>query len=119
MFVKMKCYRLKKDVDVKTLEEYDFKKNSFGNYTRTINGEDYIIYYADTKRFVLRIFIAREGRARKVGKYIKDLINHDLVEKVTFWEWWTFIGRWQNYPDEKIQRIEDKLDKLNKQYEND
>lgn len=115
MIKKIKCYRLKKDIDVNSLEQYGFVKNSVDNYVRTINGVDYVIYYTNTKRFVLRIVVSREGRARKVGKYIRDLINNDLVEKVNFYEWWAYIGRWQDYPISKMQRIEEKLKRLNKE----
>lgn len=120
MFVKMKCYRLKKEKDVdKYLEERGFKKNAVGNYTRNVDGLNYVIYYTDTQRFVFRGCGWREGRARKVKKYIKDLILFESVEKVTFYEWWAYIGRWQNYSDEKIERIEKKLEELNRRANNE
>jgi len=118
MYVKIKSYRLKKEVAVEELEKYGFEKNSSDNWTRTINGVDYVIYYADTKRFVLRIFLAREGRAKKVGKYIQDLICCDLVEKVNFYYWLCIFGSYKNYSDEKTAKIEKRLEELNNHYEN-
>lgn len=115
MYVKIKCYRLKEGIPVSDLEDYDFKLNAAKNYVRTIDGVDYdyIIYYTDTKRFVFRICVWRESRAKKIAKYIQDLILDDLVEKVIFWEWLTIIGRWQDYPQNKIEKIEKRLNELN------
>ena len=113
MYVKIKCYRLREGIPVSDLEDYGFELNAVGNYTRTVNGVDYIIYYTDTKRFVFRPGMWKEINAKKVAKYIQDLILDDLVEKVKFYEWWTIIGRWQDYPQEKIDKIEKKLNELN------
>ncbi len=117
MIIKIKCYRLKDDVDIKELEKYDFKPNSVGNYTRTIDGWKYVIYYNDTKRFVIRNYPDRIGRASKVSKFIKDLIDDDLVYKVDFYYWLAIIGSYKNYSDKKLDRIEKKLNKLNKMEE--
>jgi len=113
MYVKIKCYRLREGIPVSDLEDYGFSKNLAGNYTRTVNGVDYVIYYTDTKRFVFRPCVWRVAKARKVAKYIQDLICDDLVEKVNFYEWLAIIGRWQDYPQEKIDKIEKRLNELN------
>ena len=113
MIIKIKSWTLKKDFRPEDLEKYEFKRNYCGNYTRNVNGLDYIIYYRESQRFVLRTVCWREGRARKVGKYIVDLRLFNLVEKKPFYEWLAIIGRWQNYPPEKRERIEAKIDKLN------
>lgn len=115
MIIKIKSWTLRKGFQPEDLEKYGFEGNSCGNYTRDVNGLDYVIYYRETQRFVLRTFW-REGCSRKVGKYIADLRLFDLVEKKPFYEWWAIVGRWQNYSDRKLERIEEKLDKLNSPY---
>ena len=117
MIIKTKCYRLKDDVDIKELEKYGFKPNMVGSYMRTIDGWRYVIYYNDTKRFVIRDYPNRIGNAKKVSKFIKDLIEDELVYKVNFYYWLAIIGRYQNYSDKKLDRIEKKLNKLNKMEE--
>lgn len=116
MIIKMKSWTLKKGFRPEELEKYGFEKNYCGNYTRDVNGLDYVIYYRDSQRFVLRTVCWREGRARKVGKYIADLRLLDLVEKKPYYEWWAIVGSWRNYSDRKLERIEERVDKLNSPY---
>lgn len=114
MIVRMKSYYLKKNVEPKELEHYGFRKCG-DNYSRASKKLVWDIrYYNDTRRIVHIGLPYKESRARKIKCYISDLIKAGLVELKTNYEWWTIIGKWQNYSQKKIDRIKMKLDKLNK-----
>jgi hypothetical protein len=121
MIVKIKSYFLKDNVNPDVLTNYGFitlnDGDSYWKYDLLKNGFE-ITFYKDTRRFSYFNF-AKSARAKKVKKYILDLINNDLVEIKNNYEWWAFIGRWQNYSADKIKRIKDKLEKLNKGVSNE
>lgn len=114
MIVKMKSYYLKKNVDPKELEKYGFKR--FGdNYCKVLKGWGRDVrYYNDTRRIVYVNYPWKDARGRKVKNYINDLIEEQLIELKINYEWWAIIGTWQNYSQKKRNRIEAKLEKLNK-----
>ena len=116
MYKKIISYYLKKDVDPQRLEEHQFVKIG-DNYRRNIDkddGSDICCYY-DSRRFVYVDYPWKDARKNKVQKYIIDLINDNLVEEKINYEWWSYIGRWQNYSEKKQKRIFDKLERLNKE----
>ena len=121
MIVKIKSYFLKDNVNPDVLTNYGFitlnDGDSYWKYDLLKNGFE-IAFYKDTRRFSYFNF-AKSARAKKVKKYILDLIQDDLVEIKNNYEWWAFIGRWQNYSAGKIKRIKDKLEKLNKGVSNE
>ena len=121
MIVKIKSYFLKDNVNPSILADYGFTTlndgKSYWKYDLLKDGVQ-IVFYKDTRRFVYSNF-SKSARAKKVKKHILDLINNDLVEIKKNYEWWAFIGRWQNYSDDKLERIQDKLEKLNKGVENE
>ena len=121
MIVKIKSYFLKDNVNLDVLTNYGFitlnDGDSYWKYDLLKNGFE-IAFYKDTRRFSYFNF-AKSARAKKVKKYILDLIQDDLVEIKNNYEWWAFIGRWQNYSAGKIKRIKDKLEKLNKGVSNE
>ena len=114
MYVKIKSYYLKENVDKKILSELGF--NIVGaNMIRDIPDKDfYTIIYYNTKRVAIKKYPWVETRSRKVKKYILDLIEKDLVEEKVNYEWWAIIGSYRNYSDKKMERIKNKLNKLNK-----
>jgi len=114
MIVKMKSYFLKENVPYKKLEEFGFKNSGNGNYCKDAEWYAWICCYKDTRRFVYADIPYKNAKVKKVKKYIARLIDHELVEIKTNYEWWAIIGRWQNYSQKKKDRIQDKLDKLNK-----
>ena len=105
MIVKIKSYYLKKDVNPTELVKYGFEKCG-DNYSKALKdlGCD-IRYYNDTRRIVFVEYPWKESRGKKVKKYIKDLIDAELVELKTNYEWWAIIGRWQNYSQKKKDHI--------------
>lgn len=110
MYVKIKSYFLKPQVCPEEL-----KRRNFGEYfTRDIDNVSWVVYYKETGRLAVRR-VVRETAARKVRKYITDLIEDGLVEIRPIWEWWAIIGRWQNYDDDKKAKIEAELNKRNKE----
>ena len=114
MIVKMKSYYLKKNIEPKELEHYGFEKCG-DNYSKSLKdlGCD-IRYYNDTRRIVYIDYPWKDGRGRKVKDYINELIKDGLVELKINYEWWAIIGKWQNYSQKKKDRIQAKLDRLNK-----
>lgn len=114
MIVKMKSYYLKKNIEPKELEHYGFEKCG-DNYSKKVEGLACDIrYYHDTRRIVYVDYPWKEGRDRKVKHHINDLIKAELVELKVNYEWWAIIGKWQNYSQKKKDRIQTKLDRLNK-----
>lgn len=114
MIVKIKSYYLKKNVEPKQLEQYGFEKCG-DNYNKLL--EDLscdIRYYNDTRRIVYIDYPWKDGRSRAVKRHIKCLINDGLVELKINYEWWAIIGSWKNYSQKKKDRIQAKLDRLNK-----
>ena len=112
MYVKLKSYYLKKDIDPEILTNYGFRKTG-DNYTKDITEFIDIRFYHDTRRIVFVDYPYKNASYRKVRKYIQDLINSYLVEIKTNYEWWVLIGRYQNYSERKRNRIEAKLNELN------
>lgn len=114
MIVKVKSYYLKNDINPTELIKYGFVQ--FGNnYSKDlICSTCDIRYYDDTRRIVFIDYPWKDARGRKVKHYINDLIKDGLVELKINYEWWAIIGRWQNYSQKKKDRIQAKLDKLNK-----
>ncbi len=114
MIKRMKSYYLKKDINPEELVKYGFEKCG-DNYSKGLKGlaRD-IRYYDNTRRIVFVDYPWKEARGRKVKDYINDLIKDGLVELRINYEWWAIIGRWQNYSQKKKDRIQAKLDKLNK-----
>lgn len=108
MFIRIKSYYLKPGFDIKVLKRYGF--NKYG--TRDISGDKWLKYYEDTRRFAIIDCPRKETRARIVKRYIKDLIKVGLVAVKPTWEWIAIVGRWQDYSDEKLAKIEAKLKKL-------
>lgn len=114
MIVKMKSYYLKKNIEPKELERYGFSKYG-DNYSKETKKLDWDIrYYNNTRRIVYASYFWKDGRGRKVKRYIGDLIKAGLVELKINYEWWAFIGRWQSYSQKKQVHIQKKLDRLNK-----
>lgn len=114
MIVKMKSYYLKQDINPEELVRYGFEKYG-NNYSKKV--DDFardIRYYHDTRRIVYVDYPWKDARSRIVKKHIEHLINDCLVEPKINYEWWTIIGRWQNYSQKKKDHIQAKLDKLNK-----
>ena len=54
----------------------------------------------------------KDARGKKVKDYLNELVEDGIVELRTNYEWWAIIGRWQDYPQKKKDRIQAKLDKL-------
>lgn len=118
MIVKIKSYFLKENIPYEKLEEFGFKDSGNGNYCKDAEWYAWICCYKDTRRFSYVDIPYKNAKTRKVKKFILRLIDEELVEIKTNYEWHSIIGRWQNYPDEKIERIQNKLDQLNKQNKN-
>ena len=114
MIVKIKSYYLKKNVNPKKLIKYGFEK--FGsNYSKDLICKTADIrYYNDTRRIVFIDYPWKDSRGRKVKDYINDLIKDGLVELKINYEWWAIIGSYRNYSLKKKERIQAKLDRLNK-----
>lgn len=118
MIIKTKCCLLKKGINPSILEQYGFETVNDGHsYWRDIEDFCRIGWYHDTRRFVYKY--PRRVKAKKVSKYIKDLLDAGLVEIKYFYEYLVIFGRWQNFSDKKLARINDKLDKLNEVKEYD
>ena len=119
MIIKTKCVFLKKGVNPKTLEEYGFRTLNEGqSYYVDLTGRFInLMWYANTRRFVLKY--PKVTSARIVKRYIGDLFQKDLVEIKPCYECLCIIGRWHNWSDEKRERIEQKLIKLNGMEENE
>ena len=117
MIVKLKCCFLKKGISPVELKKYGFETlNSGGSYTRVVSGLfDYVIFYNSTRRFIYQPF--KISKARKVKKLIKDLVKAGLIEIRPCYEWLAIIGKWQNYSIEKLERIEKRIEELNKKQE--
>lgn len=114
MIVKMKSYYLKKDIKPEELIKYGFVQLG-NNYSKDLICSTVDIrYYNDTRRIVFVDYPWKDARGRKVKDYINDLIKDGLVELKINYEWWAIIGRWQNYSQKKKDRIQAKLDKLNR-----
>lgn len=115
MIIKMKSYYLKKDISPEELVKYGFEKCG-DNYSKKVDGlaRD-IRYYHDTRRIVYVDYPWKDGRSRVVKKHIEHLINDCLVELKINYEWWAIIGNWHYYSQKKKDRIQAKLDKLNKE----
>lgn len=113
MIIKTKCVFLKKGVNPKILEEYGFRTLNEGRsyYSDVATKFDCMMWYADTRRFVLKY--PKVTSARIVKRYIGALFQKELVEIKPFYECLCLIGRWQNWSDEKRERTEQKLIKLN------
>lgn len=111
MYVKEKSYYLKKEINPKILQEqFGFDED----YARKIGEYDWIKYYSNTGRFAIPVsFHYRIGSARKTKKYLTDLIEADLVEVKCKWFWLAIIGKWQNYSEEKIAKIDKEIDRRN------
>ena len=113
MIVKIKSYFLKKDLDASILEKFGFEQ--FGdNYSRNIDEYGDIRFYGNSRRFSIVDYPWRCSKKNVVKKHIKDLIEANLVEAKSNYEWHTIIGSYRNYPKSKLDKISDKLDKLNK-----
>ena len=113
MIIKTKCVFLKKGVDPKILEEYGFTTLNEGkSYCVDVAGRfDVLMWYADTRRFVLKY--PKVTSARIIKRYIGDLFQKGIFEIKPFYSYLCIIGRWQNWSYEKLERIEQKLRKLN------
>lgn len=114
MIVKIKSYYLKQNINPKELIKYGFVQ--FGNnYSKDLICSTVDIrYYNDTRRIVFVDYPWKDSRGRKVKDYINDLIKDGLVELKINYEWLAIIGSWHNYSQKKKDRIQAKLDRLNK-----
>lgn len=116
MIVKTKCVFLKQGIQGETLRLYGFETSNSGeSYWRYVIPTDpfegIVVWYADTRRFVYKY--PKMTSAKRVIPYIQDVYDDNLAEVRPYYEWVAIIGRWQNYSDEKQERILKKLDKLN------
>ena len=111
MYVKLKCCFLKKEIDPRILEGYGFKTLNEGkSYWLPLGNFKEMGWYADTRRFVIKY--PKTTWYKKTQKHLKPLIANGLVEIRPTYEYWVFIGRWQNFSEKKLQRIENKIKKL-------
>lgn len=122
MIVKIKNYFLKDDVNPDILVNYGFitlnDGESYWKYNLLKDGFE-IVFYKDTRRLIYYNGY-KSAIAKKVRKYILDLIQDDLVKIKTNYEWWAIIGRVRNYSIDKRKHIENKIIKLNNEVkEND
>ena len=115
MYKKIKSYFLMPNIDPVVLERFGYEK--YGkNYSKQLKKDnDDIRYYGDTRRFVYISYPLKDARGKKVKKYIKELIKIQIVELKVNYEWWNIIGSWHKYSKEKIDKIQKKLDELNKE----
>lgn len=115
MFVKDKCLFLKKGIDGSELEKYGFHTLNEGcSYWLVLDDRfNQIGWYSNTRRFVFKY--PGNVKARFILKKIRDRIPVEWLEIRPVWEWISIIGRWQDYPAKKLERIENKLRKLNKE----
>lgn len=113
MIIKKNCVFLKKGVNPEELTKFGFKTwNEGASYFSEVVGKfDVLRWYANTRRFVLEFPLCTS--ARIVKRYMGDLFQREIVEIKPTYEWVAIIGRWQNYPNSKKARIEEKLNKLN------
>ena len=109
MFVKVKSLFLKENIDLKELEKYGFiTLNEGQSYWFGFN----VGVYKDTRRFVYKY--PKTNNPKKILKELNGLLPKDMLMIVPMYEWWSIIGRWQNYSDAKLERISKKLKILNK-----
>lgn len=108
MYIKLKCCFLKKDIDPVVLGKYGFFTLNDGlSYWRNIGEFNFITFYHDSRRFTFRY--PKKNWYKTVRKYIRDLIEAELIEIKPMWEYWSFGEvSWQ-----RQEKIEAKLERLN------
>ena len=119
MIIKQKSVFLKEGIDPKILTEFGFVTFNGESYELGSIGASALVWYPNTRRFVYRTASwFKDGNAKKTKKMLGPLFEKGLVEIKPYYYWLAIIGRWQDYPPEKWERIEAKLDKLNGMEEN-